>query len=83
MVSTEAERDELRKRIDDLGAGAQAFETRITDLLTQISDLEAEVARRDAVVLKMAEKYQLVEKDSFGDDLVSAATNKETTEKKS
>ena len=83
VVTTEAERDELRKRIDDLGAGAQAFETRITDLLTQISDLEAEVARRDAVVLKMAEKYQLVEKDSFGDDLVSAATNKETTEKKS
>ena len=83
VVATEAERDELKKRIDDLGAGAQAFETRITDLLTQISDLEAEVARRDAVVLKMAEKYRLVEKDSFGDDLVSAATNKETTEKKS
>lgn len=83
VVATEAERDELRKRIDDLGAGAQAFETRITDLLAQISDLEAEVARRDAVVLKMAEKYQLVEKDSFGDDLVSAATKQETTEKKS
>ena len=32
-------------------------ETRITQLLKQIAELEAEIERLDAVVIKMAEKY--------------------------
>jgi len=43
--------------------------------------LEAEVERRDAVVLKMAEKYQLVEKDNFGDNLVADASGQQTEAK--
>ena len=82
VVATEAERDALAKRLDDVAAGSTAFEARIEELLKRIADLEAEVERRDAVVLKMAEKYQLVEKDSFGDDLVAAANTTEAEETK-
>lgn len=82
VVATEAERDALVKRLDDVAAGSTAFEARIEELLKRISELEAEVERRDAVVIKMAEKYQLVEKDSFGDDLVAAANTKEAEETK-
>lgn len=81
VVATEAERDALAKRLDDVAAGSSAFEKRIEELLKRIADLEAEVERRDAVVLKMAEKYQLVEKDSFGDDLVAAANGQQTEAK--
>jgi chromosome segregation and condensation protein ScpB len=38
-------------------------------LLKKIADQEAEIERRDAVVIKMAEKYQLVEKDDFAEGL--------------
>lgn len=82
VVATEAERDALVKRLDDVAAGSTAFEARIEELLKRISELEAEVERRDAVVIKMAEKYQLVEKDSFGDDLVAAANTTEAEETK-
>ena len=74
VVSTEEERDLYKKRIDDLVSGADSFEKRITELLDNISTLEAEVERRDAVVMKMAEKYQLVEKDEFADTLVTEAS---------
>jgi len=73
IVATEEERDSLRTRIDSLLEGSAAFESRITELLAKIADLEAEVERRDAVVVKMAEKYQLVEKDEFADQLVTEA----------
>ena len=65
VVSTEEERDLYKKRIDDLVSGTDSFEKRITELLDNISTLEAEVERRDAVVMKMAEKYQLVKKTSL------------------
>ena len=73
IVATEEERDSLRTRIDSLLEGSAAFEARITELLAKIADLEAEVERRDAVVVKMAQKYQLVEKDEFADELVNEA----------
>jgi chromosome segregation ATPase len=73
VVATEAERDEYKRKLDEIAQGVSGQETRITELLSKIADLEAEIERRDAVVIKMAEKYQLVEKDSFGDDLVSDA----------
>jgi len=73
VVATEAERDEYKRKLDEIAEGVTGQETRITELLTKIADLEAEIERRDAVVIKMAEKYQLVEKDSFGDDLISDA----------
>ena len=65
VVSTESERDDYKAKIDAIAEGVTDQETRITTLLTQIADLEAEIERRDAVVIKMAEKYQLVEKDEF------------------
>ena len=73
IVATEEERDNLRSRIDSLSEGSAAFESRIAELLAQIAALEAEVTRRDAVVIKMAEKYQLIEKDEFADELVTEA----------
>ena len=65
VVATEAERDEYKRKLDEISEGVGDQETRITQLLKQIAELEA--------VIKMAEKYQLVEKDSFGDDLVGQA----------
>ena len=73
IVATEEERDSLRTRIDSLLEGNSAFELRITELLAKIAALEAEVERRDAVAVKMAEKYQLIEKDEFADQLVTEA----------
>ena len=75
VVATEQERDALQARLDAVSEGSAAFETRITGLLEDISNLQAEVERRDKVVLKMAEKYQLVEKDDFGDSLVADAND--------
>lgn len=77
VVATEAERDGYKKQIDDLAGGVEGFQKRIEELLGNIADLEAEIVRRDEVVLKMAEKYQLVEKDQFGDDLVQDANPNE------
>ena len=77
VVATEAERDGYKKQIDDLAGGVEGFQKRIEELLGNIADLEAEIVRRDEVVLKMAEKYQLVEKDQFGDDLVQDANPSE------
>ena len=73
VVATEEERDAYKAKLDEIEQGVSGQETQITELLGKIADLEAEIERRDAVVLKMAEKYQLVEKDSFGDDLVAQA----------
>jgi len=73
VVATEEERDAYKAKIDEIAQGVSGQETRITELLGKIADLEAEIERRDAVVMKMAEKYQLVEKDTFGDDLVAQA----------
>ena len=69
VVETEAERDDYKRKLDDISAGVGDQETRITQLLHSISELESEIERRDAVVLKMAEKYQLVEKDDFAEGL--------------
>ena len=65
VVATEAERDDYKAKLDAIAEGVTDQETRITTLLGKIADLEAEIERRDAVVIKMAEKYQLVEKDEF------------------
>ena len=75
VVATEEERDAHKAHVDKLVQGAGVFEKRIEDLINQISDLEAEIVRRDQVVLKMAQKYQLIEKDEFGDDLVAQVTD--------
>jgi len=74
VVTTEEERDNYKKQIDDLVAGTGSFQTRIEELVGKIAELEAEVERRDQVVIKMAQKYQLVEKDEFANDLVTEAT---------
>ena len=74
VVTTEEERDNYKKQIDDLVAGTGSFETRIEELVNRIAELESEVDRRDQVVIKMAQKYQLVEKDEFANDLVIEAT---------
>lgn len=82
VVDTEAERDQYKRKLDEIEAGVGAQHTRIEELLNKISELEKEIERRDAVVLKMAEKYQLVEKDSFGADLVADASAQQTEVKK-
>ena len=82
VVATEAERDQYKSKIDEIQAGVGVQHTRIEELLNKISELEKEIERRDAVVIKMAEKYQLVEKDSFGADLVADASVQPTEVKK-
>jgi chromosome segregation ATPase len=74
VVTTEEERDNYKKQIDDLVAGTGSFQSRIEELVNRIAELESEVDRRDQVVIKMAQKYQLVEKDEFANDLVTEAT---------
>ena len=51
----------------------------IEELVAKIAAQEAEIERRDAVVLKMAEKYQLVEKDEFAEGLESQAQQQDDT----
>lgn len=75
IVSTESERDELKEVIAGVEGGIEGQQKRIEELLQKIIELEKEIDRRDQVVLKMAEKYQLVEKDEFADDLIGEATN--------
>jgi len=77
VVATEAERDAYKKSLDEISAGATAFQTRIEELLATITNLEAEIKRRDAVVIKMAEKYQLVEKDEFAEGLEAQVETEE------
>lgn len=74
VVATEEERDNYKRQLDEIGQGVTQFQTRIEELVNKVTDLEAEIVRRDEVVLKMAEKYQLVEKDEFASDLVSDAS---------
>ena len=74
IVDTEAERDEFKNKLDQISEDTTAHNKRTEELLEKITVLESEIERRDVVVLKMAEKYQLVEKDSFGDDLVKQAS---------
>ena len=73
VIATEEERDNYKKQLDEISQGASAFQTRIEELLAKIAAQEAEIQRRDAVVMKMAEKYQLVEKDDFANDIVADA----------
>ena len=73
VVATEQERDTLAARLEEIQSGSEGFKTRVEELLNQVEQLEAEVERRDAVVMKIAEKYQLVEKDEFGASLVADA----------
>jgi chromosome segregation ATPase len=75
IVSTESERDELKEAIAGVEGGIEGQQKRIEELLQKVVELEKEIDRRDQVVLKMAEKYQLVEKDEFADSLVGEATN--------
>ena len=73
VVATEQERDSYKKQLDEISQGANAFQSRIEELVAKVAQQEAEIERRDAVVIKMAEKYQLVEKDDFADDIVADA----------
>ena len=73
VVETEAERDAYKATLDEIEAGAEGLKTREEQLLKKIAEQEAEIERRDAVVMKMAEKYQLVEKDEFASDLEAQA----------
>ena len=75
VIATEEERDNYKKQLDEISQGASAFQTRIEELLTKIAAQEAEIQRRDAVVMKMAEKYQLVEKDDFANNIVADANS--------
>ena len=68
-----SEKDNLAK-LSGLNESIAQFEERIEELLARIATLEAEVERRDKVVEGLASKYHLVEKDSFGDDLVADAS---------
>ena len=79
VVETEAERDAYKATLDEIELGAEGLKTREEQLLKKIAEQETEIERRDAVVIKMAEKYQLVEKDEFASDLVAQA-NTETSE---
>ena len=79
VVATEAERDNYKKTLDEIAQGAEGLKTREEELLKKIAEQEAEIERRDAVVIKMAEKYQLVEKDEFAKGL-EAEANTETPE---
>ncbi len=79
VVETEAERDTYKKQLDEIAAGAEALGAREEELLKKIAEQEAEIERRDAVVIKMAEKYQLVEKDEFATDLEAQAQPDDTT----
>jgi len=79
VVATEAERDNYKKTLDEIAQGAEGLKTREEELLKKIAEQEAEIERRDAVVIKMAEKYQLVEKDEFAQGL-EAEVNTETPE---
>ena len=88
LTTTEAENKDYKNKIDVLVADNEGFKKRIEELLGKISELEKqkdnltdEIERRDQVVMKMAEKYQLVEKDEFNEDIVNDA-NKDTSEKK-
>lgn len=83
VVATEAERDSFKSQVDELSKGVEHFQKRIEELLAKISELESDIERRDQVVIKMAEKYQLVEKDTFGDSLVADASSGEEEPKKS
>ena len=69
VVATEAERDDYKKTLDEIAAGAEGLKTREEELLKKIAEQEAEIERRDAVVIKMAEKYQLIEKDDFAEEI--------------
>jgi hypothetical protein len=71
VVQTESERDDYKDQLDALAAHMGEHTSKIEQLLAQIAELQAEVERRDEIVGRMAEKYQLVEKDSFGDELVA------------
>ena len=85
VVATEEERDNYKKTLDEIAAGAESLKTREEELLKKIAEQEAEIERRDAVVIKMAEKYQLIEKDDFAEEIerdVDSYTTQETTEPK-
>ena len=65
--------------------GAEGLKTREEELLKKIAEQEAEIERRDAVVIKMAEKYP-IEKDDFAEeierDVDSYTVTQENTEPK-
>ena len=85
VVATEEERDNYKKTLDEIAAGAESLKTREEELLKKIAEQEAEIERRDAVVIKMAEKYQLIEKDDFAEEIerdVDSYTTQETTDPK-
>ena len=82
VVATEAERDNYKKTLDEIAQGAEGLKTREEELLKKIAEQEAEIERRDAVVIKMAEKYQLVEKDEFAQGLEAEANTESPEEPK-
>ena len=73
VVATEQERNDYRERADNLAKDLKRNKDLVEKMLTQITDLETDVNRRDKVVERLADKYHLIEKDPFNEQLVTDA----------
>ena len=73
VVATEQERNDYRERADSVAKDLKRHKDLIADMIKQISGLETEVDRRDKVVERLADKYHLIEKDPFDEELVADA----------
>ena len=73
VVATEQERNDYKDRANNFSKDIKRQESRVNELLEQITGLTTDVNRRDKVVERLANKYHLIEKDSFNDDLVTDA----------
>ena len=73
VVATEQERNDYRERADNLAKDLKRNKDLVEKMLTQITDLETDVNRRDKVVERLADKYHLIEKDPFNEELVTDA----------
>lgn len=77
VVDTENDRDDLKLELAKLAEHSTNLETRNGDLAQQVADLEREIEKRDRAVKAMAEKYQLVPKDTFGEEVIEEALSEE------
>ena len=73
VVATEQERNNYKERADNLAKDLKRNKDLIEEMIKQITGLETEVDRRDKVVERLADKYHLIEKDPFDEDLVADA----------
>lgn len=73
LINRSEESDILVDKVVDLEQERDALSARVSELLSRIEQLEDEVERRDRAVMAMAEKYQLVPKDTFGEEVIQEA----------